>query len=721
MVITNFASGELSPAIAGRVDIPQYYQGASRLVNFDVIPTGGIARRAGTQRIANLPGDCRLIPFIIDRDRSFVLEVRPRRMLVWENGTRKTAGGAQVEVSVPWQSLSEIREVQYAQNYDTMIFTQQDHAPVMLTYSNGDGTFTCGEMSFDFSPDVELDDDYGWIPVMQSLPHSRTESGWCVQGGYLWKYSDGSGEWTKDDGTTEYEQDADLFTGTGKFPRACAFFNGRLFFASTRASRQKVWASASPDLSGTRYNDFSTYVKYVTVNKVVTDPDIHFFTADTAATAGDDGALSGDLMTLENVTQDLTGIAGLSGYYVTGDVVAVGTRVVAATWDASAGKGTVTLSAAVVGAGRALVFSVQKWKDRTTPSDGDYEYKVVNTNMTRADCSFFFEVASDQNDAVKWLASSGHLVIGTESGTYVMSAGSSATGQQVMLNGRHGTDEIQATVVDRAVIYFSQGLRGIREYYWNQQEESFTSNDIAMLAPEMLSESPAVDFDFMTNPYSRLIVTRDDGTLAVLLYEKGSGVMAWGRVELGSGLARSVAVTRGDGGCDIAYLLVEDRDGGFWLERLDMDAGVYLDGWSAFTGSTAGYGPDAVIVNDMTGEWVTADDWDSGNYPAGFIGSGDTAHIGWRYGSLMRSMPVVGSDPTGRKRIVKLLVRFHDSARPWLSIEGKDAEVFTDFDGYFTGIKEIGYPGKSERDVTFTLETDEPRRCAVLAVNAITD
>ena len=59
MTITNFAAGELSQNLKGRVDISQYYAGCQKLKNFEIIPTGGIYRRSGLQRIGKLHGRCR--------------------------------------------------------------------------------------------------------------------------------------------------------------------------------------------------------------------------------------------------------------------------------------------------------------------------------------------------------------------------------------------------------------------------------------------------------------------------------------------------------------------------------------------------------------------------------------------------------------------------------------------------------------------------------------
>lgn len=749
MLITNFAAGELSPTLSGRVDIAQYFQGAASLKNFDIIPTGGIRRRYGTEFVADLSAPCRLIPFIIDKDLSYIIELKPNSIRIWNDDQECTVeSSGSSALFIPWASLSEIREVQYAQNYDTMIFCQKDYAPQVLKH-NGAGIFSFGPITFDFSPDVNLDDDYDWITVIgtgEVKPSGSTTSGYCIDGGYLWKW-DGT-QWVKDDSVTEYELSDDLFTSAGNYPACCAFFNSRLFFASTANDRQKVWASAAPDESGMRYNEFAIYAKYVTVNKVVKDPDVHYFTADTEATAttttetDEEGNSTtettwdqevGSRNMLVNVTQDLTFInSAEEDYYVTSDVTSIGTKIVSATWNSSTNKGTVTLDSDVLDSGEALVFSIQKWVQRDNASSDDYEYTVVQNNMTRASDAFYFEVASDQNDAIKWLATSTHLVIGTESSCFVMASTSTATGQTVVMNGRHGTDDLQATVVDHAIIYFAQGKRGIREFKWDTDEEVFKSNDLTIFCPEVLAESAACDFDFMTNPYARLMVTREDGTMAVMLYEKTSGVMAWSRLIHGKGEIISCAVVRGDGASDIAYLCVRYEDSGnytYTLEKLDFmpqahsisQPEVYLDAHRTFEGDTSSLEGDMTIYNETTGECATVSEYNAmtAKEKAAFYASGNTAYAGYTYESYMKSMPVNDGDTSGKKRIVKLFVRFYKSYKPRLQVEGRQEELFSDFSEPYSGIKLIPYPGTSERDVSFSLITERPLPCTILAVEAI--
>ena len=47
IIITNFTSGELSPRLAGRVDVSKYFNGCQALENFLVQPHGGVTRRSG--------------------------------------------------------------------------------------------------------------------------------------------------------------------------------------------------------------------------------------------------------------------------------------------------------------------------------------------------------------------------------------------------------------------------------------------------------------------------------------------------------------------------------------------------------------------------------------------------------------------------------------------------------------------------------------------------
>lgn len=75
----SFASGEVSPEMAGRIDARQYQSGAAKVLNYLPIPQGPVTRRAGSRHVAQQYGtDDRqvwLIPFVYATDEALVIEL----------------------------------------------------------------------------------------------------------------------------------------------------------------------------------------------------------------------------------------------------------------------------------------------------------------------------------------------------------------------------------------------------------------------------------------------------------------------------------------------------------------------------------------------------------------------------------------------------------------------------------------------------------------------
>ena len=765
MLITNFASGELSKNLNGRVDIQQYYQGASRIENFEIIPTGGIKRRPGTQRLASLSDNNRIIPFIVDKNNVYILELalnaaydpqttgsKPGVINVWQRGVLGSYSIIQT-LYTDYNSLADMRLVQYAQNYDTLIFVHKDYAPLEIQ-RNALGTFTIDTIDFNFIPEVELDDDFDFVMVCsKGLPvevHPREFSYYTIVNGqeeYITKtYSEGmntyycisGGKLYKWDGTqwviviqeTEVEEQ---FTQPTKYPSCVAFFNNRLFFASTRIKPQMVWASAAPDNFGTRYNDFATYKKYVTVNKTAKEADMHVFTCDI-----DPEDVSSGQTILRNVTQDFTsGLAkDITDYYITGNGIPIGTKVLSVTSDTmiidtdkivfpktvtTTTENNQTTTTTEEEPIENLVCTIQLWKSSEVVSADDYDFIVVANNITTADCSLFFELASDQNDAIMFLSSNRFLAVGTESSIWSVDPGINALSINAVMQGRYGSDDIQGQAIETATVYFAQGKKGIREFYYDGESNAFRTNNIALLADHILRESAVVDFDYMTNPYSRLLMVRQNGTLAEMLYDKTNGVMAWSRLIMSNGKIRSCAVNRGDDENDFVFLVVEDGEDEnhnplYYLEMLDLGNEIYLDSWKIYNNSTDGYTDGAVLYNVTSGKTC-----DYKNIPVDFIDTGDVVYIGYLFRSYIKSMPVIGNDPSKRIRITNLLVRFLESYKPVMKCTDLPDEKF-----YFitqvpySGIAEVSYPGVTDHDVCFELEASEPQPVNILSVDAKT-
>ena len=730
MLITNFASGELSPTLNGRVDLQQYYQGASRLENFEIIPTGGIKRRSGSQRLAELAGDCRLIPFILDKNRVYIIEIGNdgdetspvNQINIWK---LNNAGGITkvcTAIATPW-TIAEAKEIHYAQNYDTMILVHRNHKPFMIEYKKND-EFEAGSITFDFIPDVRLDDDFDFIMIpargvpkpvqlttadghfkfsyaIQDGNATRTitkdfEPGvskvYCVADGVLYEYENSTTGWIP---RGVNSTDTTIFNDTGKYPGCVAFFNNRLYFASTIESSQKIWASCTPDTNRTRYNKFTTYKTFVTVDKTVKEPDLHTFTCDINSADIDKAR---NQTVLRNVTVDFR-TAGLlkqdiTDYYISSDIIPIGTKVISCTQNTlTIGTSNIVLEAETTK--RNVVCTIQLWRSASVSEASDYDYTVVSNDITTADCSFNFELASDENDAIKFLSSNRFLSVGTESTIWSIPSGINASDIQAQMQGRYGSDDIQAMAVATATIYFSQGKKGIREFYYNSEQQGFETNNIAILAEQMLTESAAIDFDYVTNPFNKLLVVRQDGSVSQMLYDKTNGVMGWNRITRTAGQIRNIAVTRGEDEHDLIFMLVYDN-GKYYIEKLDMGSKVFLDSWKVYEGDNEGYTADAITYEEN-----------------------GVVYIGYPIKSYIKSMPVINNDPTGKKRITDLIVRFLESYMPVMRIAGLPDEKFTTITELpYSGVAKITYPGASNRDVYFELETTDTKPVNILAVNA---
>ena len=59
---SSFAAGELTPTIEGRADLPLYQNGGKKIINWMILPSGGLTRRPGTEFIWGVQGgaDARL-------------------------------------------------------------------------------------------------------------------------------------------------------------------------------------------------------------------------------------------------------------------------------------------------------------------------------------------------------------------------------------------------------------------------------------------------------------------------------------------------------------------------------------------------------------------------------------------------------------------------------------------------------------------------------------
>lgn len=641
MLITNFAGGEVSKNLFGRIDLPIYQMSVSRLENFDVMASGGITRRCGTKRLGRLKGQARLIPFIVNDNLSYIFEIGPEYIRIWKNGVLLTNEGEPIEFvptdDIPLYKKAELRDIQTAQTHDSLYMAHRHYKPYVIKWQGND-VFTLSSLAITGNA--------------HKVP----------------------------------------FQGQENYPGCVALFAGRLMFASSTKEPQKIWASKVFE-----YENFTYFDTVVSKTQQLKNPDLRVFSA--KATKGS--------AELTDITKDFTGIEHIERYYVSSNKgIPSGTKVVSVT------ANTMTLSNPVTVDKEDMVLSIHLWKNADVPSAEDYEEKEIINNVTHPAHAFSFELGSDKNDAIKWLSGASDLIIATESSEWIMREGVNAVNVQVQLQSRYGSSAFQASLIGQSVLYIGSGGRTVRNYAYDYEERTYKSIDLTQAAHHLLQEHAAVDFDYTNVPVPHVYVTRDDGAVCSLLYDKHNGIAAWSTIKPGSGAVRNTVTASGDNGYDEVFFAVE-KDGSYYLEKLSALNKVYLDGFTEFTAITeqADYQGASVYIAEDNALYPLLE------LPDNYKDFTNRMYIGYPYESTVESLPVVNDARNDKKRLVALRIRFLSSYLPKVSQSGLAEEAIPEKEP-FTGVAVVPVQSNFEQDVFFKMRCVEPKSCTILAVNA---
>ena len=126
LVKTSFTAGELDPLLLGRLDLKAHEEGASRLRNVIVHPTGGVTRRPGTRYVATVPGGLRMVPFD-GPDGGEILVFGHLRLDVVKQG----AIVASITSGVHWET-ADVAALSWARLDDTLLVCHPRIPPVRL-------------------------------------------------------------------------------------------------------------------------------------------------------------------------------------------------------------------------------------------------------------------------------------------------------------------------------------------------------------------------------------------------------------------------------------------------------------------------------------------------------------------------------------------------------------------------------------------------------------
>lgn len=126
---SNFTSGEISPRLLGRGDLRSYANGASKLRNVFIHPTGGVSRRPGLRYVDTARGVGRLVAFEFNTEQVYLLVFTDGHVDIYKDDVNVA------DFATPW-TAAQIVQINWVQSADTLFITHPDVEPRKITRSS---------------------------------------------------------------------------------------------------------------------------------------------------------------------------------------------------------------------------------------------------------------------------------------------------------------------------------------------------------------------------------------------------------------------------------------------------------------------------------------------------------------------------------------------------------------------------------------------------------
>lgn len=708
--ITALSAGELGPKMGARFDTEVYAKGLSRMENFLPFSQGGATLRPGTKYIGAPSQNAvtRLLPFVVTdygTTRAYVLELQNQNLRIWRQSDNTVLSAG---YTTPFLA-SELYRIQVAQIGNSLVFVNRNYSPRILTWTTGDSFQGSGGVlpEFPFSGPgqtfgqavasrasstayalgaiVKGDGSY-WYATAAGTSGSTAPT-WNTAATETAPVIDGSVRW-------RYLQEAP-FSTPGNFPGAVAHYLGRLVFASTATKPSGVWASRTNDLGNFFYYDVVSFT-----NRQLKDPKAWYSSFDategsTQITTATDGVYPSDFLTVG--TQYYAKRAGSGRAYTVGAWGAGQTRYIDITPAITADDAT-----------SAKYWTISTWKDPL--GSGEYENITIRKDVTSEDSAFMFELDSDSNETIQWMATGKNLAIGTTTGEWIIPSDISALSLSAELQTRMGSAAyIQGLMIGESVVFAQVGAKKLREFQFANEKQGYQSQDLTLASDHILGPG-VIEYDYTQVPDPTVWAVRSDGVVACLVLNQQSGIFAWARIVMPTGLVKSLAVipnpTTGD---DEVYAVVL-RGSTYQIELFaqpfsgyHVDAGQIVATAGATVTGLSRYGTTVDVIDMTSGTVYPAQALAAGTLtvPAGAVGH--KLALGVLFTGYLETMSLgpttqSGSTQSSLRRVLGAIFRVIGSWTFYAGLGTTDLVVMPDQAAPYTGDIQVPLPSEWGRD-----------------------
>ena len=737
--LTNFTGGELSPRLDGRNDLSKYSSGCKTLENMIIYPHGSAARRSGSRFIAEVKSSAaktRLIPFEFSTTQTYMMEFGNQYIRFYKDngqileGDKTISGATQAnpvvitatshgysngdEISITSVAgMTELNNKRYLvanKTTNTFEITNVDGTNINGTsftaYTSGGVANRVYEISTPYLTAELFDIKYAQSADVMYITHPNHEVEKLSRTGHTsWTLSDV-------DFTKGPMQDANT-TDTTLNPGATAVGTGVSLAASATTGINSGSGFLSTDV-GRFVFLHGGYAKITAVTDT-TNATIEILTTLSASTATSDWRLGS--------FSDTTGHPSSVTFFE-----------------------------------QRLVFAGTSNEPQTLffSKSGDYENMDANIGGTIADDdAIIYTIASNQVNAIRFMTATRTLIVGTAGGEFTVSGGGTdvaitPTNILIKKQSNHGAANVDAISAGNATLFLQRAKRKIRELAYNFDVDGYLAPDMTILA-EHITEGGITQMAYQQEPNQIVWMTRSDGELVGLTYQREQQVTAWhrqifgGSFGSGNAVCESVAVIPTDDTEYQVYVIVKrtinsitrryvEYLNNFDFTETDNTTFNFLDSQLDYSGSAT---TTITGLEHLEGQVVSILA-DGSTHPDKTVSSGaitldrssTKVKVGLSYTSLLQTMRLDAGAANGTsqgktKRIYDISLRLFESVGVEVGPDLSNMERIPfrssadDMDTaipVFTGDKEIEFRGNYETDGFIFVRQTQPLPLTVLSL-----
>jgi len=737
--LTNFTGGELSPRLDGRNDLNKYSSGCKTLENMIVYPHGSAARRSGTQFAAEVKDSSkktRLIPFEFSTTQTYMMEFGNQYIRFYkDNG----------------QILESDVTISGATQANPVVITATGHG-----YSNGDEISITGVVGM-----TELNNKRYLVANKTTNTFEITDvDGTNINGTGFTAYTSGGVANRVYEISTPYLT-AELFDI--KFAQSADV----MYITHPNHEVEKLsrtghtsWTLADVDFTDGPYLDNNITTTTLNPGSHTVGTGVAVVASATTGINGGSGFLATDvgrLIRFRDGYMKVTARADTTN--ITVEIIEdLGSATASTDFALGSFSDTTGHPTCVTFFEQRLVFAGTTDQPQTLffSKSGDYENMNENRGGTVADDdAIIYTIASNQVNAIRFMTATRTLIVGTAGGEFTVSGGGTdvaitPTNILIKKQSNHGAANLDAIAAGNATLFLQRAKRKIRELAYNFDVDGYLAPDMTILS-EHITEGGITQMAYQQEPNQIVWMTRDDGELIGLTYQREQQVTAWHRQIFGGSFGSGNAVCE-----SVAALPTDDAEYQVWVivkRTINSVTRRYVEYLNAFDftetdNTTFNFLDSQLNYNGSATTTITGLDHlegqtvsiltDGSTHPDKTVSSGaitldrssTKVKVGLPFTSLLQTMRLDagaanGTSQAKTKRIYDISLRLYESVGVEVGPDLQNmeripfrssADAMDTAIPVFTGDKEIEFRGNYETDGFIFVRQTQPLPLTVLSL-----